>query len=208
MQLTSNSFEDGSSIPAQFAFAKAAPQDHVTLSDNRSPHLAWSDVPEGCKSLALICVDVDAPTVGDDVNQEGKSVAADLPRANFYHWSMLDIAPDVTELAAGACSDEVTPGGKQDPAGPAGTRQGINDYTSWFESDPDMGGTYKGYDGPAPPWNDERVHHYHFRIYALDVDRCAVEADFGCRDVETAIQGHVLAEAEIVGSYTQNPALL
>lgn len=208
MKLTSNSFEDGSSIPSEFAFAKASPQDHVTLAGNVSPQLAWSDVPEGCKSLALICVDVDAPTVGDDVNQEGKSVAADLPRANFYHWSMVDIAPDVTELAAGLCSQEVTPGGKQDPAGPAGTRQGVNDYTSWFASDPDMGGTYKGYDGPAPPWNDERVHHYHFRLYALDVERCAVEGDFSCNDVEEATKGRVLAEAEIVGSYTQNPTLL
>ena len=30
-----------------------------------------------------------------------------------------------------------------------------------------MGGTYRGYDGPAPPWNDQRVHRYHFTLFAL-----------------------------------------
>jgi phosphatidylethanolamine-binding protein (PEBP) family uncharacterized protein len=36
---------------------------------------------------------------------------------------------------------------------------------------PDMAGQYFGYDGPCPPWNDERMHHYIFTIYALDIDK-------------------------------------
>jgi hypothetical protein len=64
----------------------------------------------------------------------------------------------------------VTPGGKSGPLVPFtiknGTehqlRQGVNDYTGWFANDPDMAGEYYGYDGPCPPWNDERVHTYVF----------------------------------------------
>ena len=64
-----------------------------------------------------------------------------------------------------------------------------------------MAGTYLGYDGPCPPWNDERVHHYHFTLYALDVERCDVTGEFTAEDVLAAISGHVLGQASIVGSY-------
>jgi phosphatidylethanolamine-binding protein (PEBP) family uncharacterized protein len=47
MKLTSDSFEDGGRIPARFAFGKPHPTSHVELSDNVSPHLAWSDLPAG-----------------------------------------------------------------------------------------------------------------------------------------------------------------
>ena len=83
----------------------------------------------------------------------------------------------------------------------------MNHYTSWFAGDADMEGTYMGYDGPAPPWNDERVHHYHFRIYALDIERSPVQERFQAADVLAAIEGHVLGEAQITGTYTVNPAL-
>ena len=124
MNLTSQSFADGERMPAEFAFAKAHPETHFTFAGNRSPHLAWSDVPEGTRSFALLCTDSDSPSVGDDVNQEGRSVAKDLPRADFHHWALADLPADLRELAAGACSDGVTPKGKQDPPGPAGSRQG------------------------------------------------------------------------------------
>jgi Raf kinase inhibitor-like YbhB/YbcL family protein len=210
MNLSSQSFRHDDAIPQEFAFAKPDPDTHATLSGNRNPELSWSDVPEGCKSFAIICVDPDAPTVPDNVNQEGQVVPADLPRADFHHWVMVDIPATCTGIAAGECSDGVTPGGKQSPPNPGGTaqaRQGVNDYTSWFSGDPEMGGTYLGYDGPAPPWNDERVHRYHFRLYALDLDRCAVEGAFSAPDVKKAIEGHVLAEATITGTYTLNPKL-
>ena len=207
MQLSSQSFEDGRAIPEEFAFARPDPENHATLSGNRSPHLAWSGAPGGTRSFVVACVDPDAPTVADDVNQEGRSVPEDLPRADFHHWVMVDVPPSCTELAAGACSDGVVPGGKQDPPGPAGARQGRNDYTGWFAGDPDMGGDYFGYDGPAPPWNDERVHRYRFTVYALDLERCPVEGVFTNADVDAAIEGHVLAQASLTGTYTQNPGL-
>ncbi len=194
-------------MPAQFAFARIDPDTHTALSDNRNPDLSWTDLPHGCRSLVLICVDTDVPTVADDVNQEGRTVAVDLPRADFHHWVMVDIPPTCNGIAIGQCSDGVTAGGKQDPNGPLGSRQGVQDYTGWFAGTPEMKGTYRGYDGPAPPWNDERVHHYHFRLYALDLMRCPVDGDFDAADVERAMASHVLTSAEWVGTYTLNPAL-
>ncbi|MFT5150153.1 MAG: Raf kinase inhibitor-like YbhB/YbcL family protein [Planctomycetota bacterium] len=208
MILSTTSFATGGRIPADFAFAKHDPDTHATFAGNRNPQLAWTDVPEGVKSFALICVDPCAPTVGDDVNREGHSVSIDLPRADFYHWLMVDIPADVREIEEGSCSDGVTTGGKQDPGGPAGNRQGSQDYTSWFASDPDMKGTYLGYDGPAPPWNDEMEHRYHFRLYALDVERLDVGDAFTSGEMLKAMENHIISMAWIEGGYTQNPDLL
>jgi Raf kinase inhibitor-like YbhB/YbcL family protein len=139
------------------------------------------------------------------VNQEGRMVPADLPRADFSHWVLIDVAPDAT-IEEGAFSDGVTPKGKGGPEGPLGTRQGINDYTGWFAGDPDMAGDYYGYDGPCPPFNDSIVHHYSFTAYALDVDRLDVDGKFTATDVLTAIEGHVLGKASFVGKYKINQA--
>jgi hypothetical protein len=68
-----------------------------------------------------------------------------------------------------------------------------------------MSGNYFGYDGPCPPWNDSIKHHYVFTLYALDVEKCPVEGNFGGADVRKAIAGHVLAEAKLTGIYTLNP---
>jgi Raf kinase inhibitor-like YbhB/YbcL family protein len=206
MKLWSESFEDGGAIPLRLAFGKPHPETHVELSDNCNPHLAWSDLPAGTRSLALICVDPDAPSQPDDVNREGATVPAELPRVDFYHWALIDLAPDASPIAEGEFSKGVTPGGKPGPEGPRGTRQGLNGYTQWFASDTDMAGDYHGYDGPCPPWNDERVHHYRFTLYALDIDQCPVASGFGAAEVLSAIEGHVLGEASIAGSYAINPA--
>jgi Raf kinase inhibitor-like YbhB/YbcL family protein len=204
MQLRSDSFNDGEYLPTQYAFGKTSADGKIDLSDNRNPHLAWSDLPEGTKSIALLCVDGDVPTKPDDVNQEGRVVPSDLPRADFSHWVLVDLAPDAT-IAEGAFCDAITPKGKDGPDGPQGTRQGINDYTGWFAGDPDMAGDYYGYDGPCPPFNDSIVHHYRFTAYALDVDRVGVEGKFTAGEVLAAIEGHVLGHATIVAKYTINP---
>ena len=70
-----------------------------------------------------------------------------------------------------------------------------------------MSGTYYGYDGPYPPFNDERLHRYFFRLFALDVERLPVEGAFTAADVYRAMQGHVLAEAAVHGTYTLNKTL-
>jgi hypothetical protein len=207
MQITSSSFDNDQTIPEPYVFGIPDAESHMTLGQNRNPGLAWSDVPEGTKSLVLMCIDPDVPSVADDVNQEGRTISASLPRVEFCHWVMTDIAPTETSIAEGTCSDGVATGGKSAPNGPAGSRQGINDFTSFLAGDIDMQGDYFGYDGPCPPWNDEIVHHYHFILYATDLERCPVQGAFTSSDVKRAIKRHVLAEARIVGTYTLNPDL-
>jgi phosphatidylethanolamine-binding protein (PEBP) family uncharacterized protein len=69
-----------------------------------------------------------------------------------------------------------------------------------------MVGEYLGYDGPCPPWNDERVHHYHFRVSALDVATLGLAPGFTLTQLREAMDGHVLACAVWVGTYSLNPA--
>lgn len=215
MRIWSDSFSEGGVIPRECAFAVSDPASHVRLSSNRSPHIAWDDVPSGAKSLVLICHDPDVPSVGDDVNQEGRTVPDSLPRVDFFHWLLVDIPVCLKSLSEGMFSDMVTPHGKPGPLVPFtiknGTehqlRQGVNDYTGWFASDPDMAGEYYGYDGPCPPWNDERVHTYVFTLYALDIPRLPLEGRFSGAELRLAIRGHILDEARTFGVYSLNPAV-
>lgn len=207
MKIWSESFKHGGKIPVAFAFGKHHPSSHVEFSTNKNPHLAWSDVPKGAKSMVLICHDPDAPSKPDDVNKEGRTVPADLPRVDFYHWVLVDLKVGASPIQAGEFCDQVTPRGKPGPRAPAWTRQGRNSYSDWFRSDKAMAGTYFGYDGPCPPWNDSIIHHYHFTIYAIDLDRCPVEGVFIGPEVLKAIEGHILDQAAIVGTYTVNPKI-
>lgn len=206
MKLTSQSFTDNTTIPGEFAFCIPAAAGHVCLGRNLNPHLAWTSAPAGTRSFALICHDPDVPGKGDDVNQEGRVVPASLPRVDFFHWVLVDLPAALREIAAGSFSAAVTPGGKPGPQAPHG-RHGINDYTAWFAGDESMRGDYYGYDGPCPPWNDERVHRYVFTLYALDVECIALDGRFGGAEVRNALAGHVLAEAKLTGLYSLNPAL-
>src|SRR5690348_15316965 len=207
MKLTSKNFSDLGRIPAEFAFCALDPKTHVTLSKNRNPELSWSDLPNGTKSLVLIVHDTDVPSRADDVNQEGRTISAKLPRVDFYHWVLVDLDPASGGIKAGEFSDGITARGKKGPQGPRGTRQGLNDYTGWFASDKDMKGDYYGYDGPCPPWNDEILHHYVFALYALSVEKCGVTGTFRGPDVLTAIRGNVLGQAAMTGVYSLNPSV-
>ena len=205
MKLTSASFQNDQRIPEEFAFGAHDSILHIMLAPNHNPQLKWSDAPAATRSYAIICVDPDAPSKPDDVNKEGRTVPKSLPRAEFFHWAIVDIPASVTEIAAGSCSSGIIAGGKKQLPGPAGSRQGINDYTSWFASDADMAGTYRGYDGPCPPWNDLLPHRYHFTVYALSSERAPVADDFKASETLQAIKPLVLAEARITGVYAINP---
>ena len=207
MKLTSKSFKDGEQIPGEFAFAVVDPENHVTLSKNRNPHLEWSDVPRGTKSFALIVHDFDVPSKLEDVNQEGKEVPESLPRIELFHWLLLDIPASVREIESGKHSDGIKPRGKQGPHAPDGFRHGLNGFTDWFAGDSQMEGKYYGYDGPAPPWNDSIAHHYVFTLYALDVPHVEVEGELTGSHVRAALEGHVLAKATLTGIYSLNPRL-
>ncbi len=212
MKLRSDSFVDGGDIPATFAFGRVDVRRRVALSDNRNPHLAWDDVPDGTLSFALIVHDYDVPGKADDVNQEGRTVAADLPRIDFVHWVLFDLPAESRSIEAGSYSSGVTSNGKPGPmiahAPVPGVLHGLNDYTHWFADDARMAGDYYGYDGPCPPWNDSIDHHYVFTLYALSIDRLVVTGRVTAEAVRAAMVGQVVGVAAITGLYSLNPEIV
>jgi len=97
------------------------------------------------------------------------------PKMTWVHWVLYDLPADADAL----------PGGIASSALPAGTRQGFNDWKR------------TGWSGPCPPIGR---HRYFFKLYALD----EVLPDLGKpsgKELERAIAGHVLAKAELVGTY-------
>lgn len=208
MKLWSETFRDGGLMPAEYAFAEIDPASRVRLAGNRNPHLAWDEVPNGTESLALFCIDPDAPQDASLANRDDQALPLTASRGDFYHWSLLDLPPAMRMIAAGEFSSGITPRGK---AAGTGTglqlREGLNDYTGWFAGDAAMAGDYYGYDGPCPPWNDERIHHYIFRLYALDVPKLALPERFTGQQAHAALYGHILDEAQLVVAYSLNPEL-
>jgi len=208
VKLWSNSWANGERIPPRYAAGRRDAAGGVGFSDNLNPHFAWSDVPAATRSFALICHDFDVPSRGDDVNKADREVPAELPRVDFFHWVMVDLPGTLREIAEGEFSRGFTARGKSGPATLHGARQGLNDYTGWFAGDADMAGSYFGYDGPFPPFNDSLIHHYVFTLYALSVARVAVEGAFTGDQVRKAIYPYVLAEATHSGTYTLNKRLI
>lgn len=95
LALTSSAYAAGSSIPAKY----------TCEADDTSPPLAWTGVPTGTKSLALVVDDPDAPDPA-------------APTKVWVHWVVADIPPSVTGLAEGVASSGL----------PAGAVAGTNDF--------------------------------------------------------------------------------
>ena len=208
MKLFSATFDDGGVLPGRCAFCIKDPKTHLRLSQNLSPHLAWSGLPEDTQSLALTCIDPDAPaTKPDYVNTPGTLIPAKYPRGEFVHWLMSDIRTSVSQLAEGACSRAVIAGGKRIPAGPDGAVHGLNNYTEWFAGDAAMEGQYLGYDGACPPFNDSIPHRYVFTLYALSSAKLALPSGFRLENLRAALTGKVLASASVTARYATNPEI-
>jgi Raf kinase inhibitor-like YbhB/YbcL family protein len=207
MKLWSDSWANGEPIAERYAAGRLGADGSLGFSDNCNPHLAWSELPQATKSLVLICHDFDVPSKADDVNKADREIPANLPRVDFFHWVMVDIAATPSSIADGEFSRGFTAHGKPGPATLRGARHGLNDYTGWFAGDAQMAGNYFGYDGPFPPFNDSLVHHYVLTLYALALPRLGVEGAFTGAQVRQAITGHVLAEATVSGTYTLNRRL-
>ncbi len=206
LDITINAFNDGDAIPDKYAFCIPDEENHVNMGENKSPAISWSGAPEGTASYAIICHDPDVPQDLSLLNTEEKTIPVDTPRFSLYHWVLADIPASISSLAEGAESEGIQPGGKAAGKVEHGVR-GINGYTDFFANDENMKGNYGGYDGPCPPWNDEKVHHYHFTVYALDIESLGLNENFKGSDLEAAMEGHVLASGEVMGTYTLNPSL-
>lgn len=205
MRLTSATFIDNEFMPDDCAFGLLGPDKQYVWGKNRNPEFAWHELPRGTRSLVLINDDLDVPVKLDTFNVQGSTVARELPRRSLCHWVLVDLDPDSGPIRFGEFSDGVTIGGKAGPEAPRGSRQGVNEYTDWFKNDPKMAGNYFGYDGPCPPWNDERPHRYVFTLYALDLPRLPIEGIFDKHAVLGVIEDHVLGQASITGLYALNP---
>ena len=202
MQIRSDSFANGQPIPAEFALG--APDG---FGGNRNPHLSWSDVPDGTRSFALLCIDADAPSDASLAGPGKADIPVDHVRGDFVHWVLVDIPADTRGIAAGSVSAGPVTGGKPADADHGPGRAGLNDYTGWFAGDDGMRGDYHGYDGPYPPPNDLRTHRYFFRLFALDVATLPLPQRFTAADVFTAMHGHILDETAIHGTYALHPGV-
>lgn len=204
MKVNIPTFENGTKVALDHVFCVLTDEGSIVFGKNINPKITWSDFPKDTKSFALICVDPDVPSVGTDVNIEGRTVSVDLPRVDFYHWLVCDIPLNVNQIESGDDSQGITKGGKTPSQQKYGGTTGMNDYTNWFADDDNMKGIYGGYDGPCPPWNDEKIHQYYFKVFALDIETLGLEGNYTGVDLVNAVRGHILDFAEWVGTYSLN----
>lgn len=190
MHVTVDGIEQNAAIPMKHALCEATPDGKSTEGENFRPTIEWSGAPEATKSYVVLVKDPDVPADFADAGKEGKRVAKDAPRQLFYHWALADIPAGTKSIAGGLAEEAPEIGTKATGS--------LGDYVEDAHN----------YGGPCPPWNDERVHRYHFNVYALDVAKLTLPADPTAKDVEAAMKGHVLAEGSVVGTYTLNRALM
>ena len=97
------------------------------------------------------------------------------PKMTWVHWVLYNLPPDATGLPEAVSPAQL----------PVGTGEGLNDWKR------------TGYGGPCPPIGRHRYFH---KLYALDVVPEAMDKPNKAK-VEAAMKGHVIAQAELVGTY-------
>jgi len=120
--------------------------------------------------------DVNPPLVIEHVPTKAKSLVLivddpDAPAGTWVHWVMWNISPGAGEIRENSV--------------PAGAVQGLNDFRR------------HDYGGPCPP---SGTHRYFFKLYALDI-LLNLSPNSRKADIEKAMQGHVIGQAQIVGLY-------
>jgi Raf kinase inhibitor-like YbhB/YbcL family protein len=129
--------------------------------------------------------DVSPPLSWSGVPDQAKSLALIVddpdapdpraPKRTWVHWVLYNIPPDASGLLQGVDPEKLPPG----------TEEGLNDW----------GRT--GYGGPCPPIGR---HRYFLKLYALDTELEGLSNPTKAQ-LESAMQGHVIAQAELVGTY-------
>lgn len=147
LELTSPVFSAGSPIPKKY----------TCEGPNSSPALAWTEVPDGTRSLALIVDDPDAPG------------------GTWVHWVAWNIPATARGLPEGVSPTD------------AMLQQGHNSFGAI------------GYGGPCPP-RGHGAHRYFFRLYAVDAP-LTLPPGATRAQLDGALAGHVLATAELMGTY-------
>jgi Raf kinase inhibitor-like YbhB/YbcL family protein len=100
----------------------------------------------------------------------------DAPGGTWTHWVIYGIPTGTTELPENSTDSDTT----------GGAKQGMNDFSRI------------GYGGPCPP--PGKVHHYHFKLYALDTE-LSLAARVSRKQLEYAMRGHIIGQAELIGTY-------
>ena len=126
--------------------------------------------------------DVSVPLSWNDPPQGAKSFALiaddpDAPRGTWVHWVLYDLPAGAQDLPEGVATQETLNDG---------AKQGKNDFGKI------------GYGGPCPPAGP--AHRYHFKLYALD-KLTAVRPGATKQQLLDAMKGHILAQAELIGTY-------
>jgi len=101
----------------------------------------------------------------------------DAPVGTWTHWVIWKIPASTQKLDEGVAKDAQLAGG---------ARQGQNDFRKI------------GYNGPCPP--PGKPHRYYFKLFALDGD-LTVKAGATRKEIESAMQGRVLGQAQVMGRY-------
>jgi len=104
----------------------------------------------------------------------------DAPAGSWVHWVVYNLPAAVSELPENVAKVEALDLG--------GARQGRNDFRR------------PGYGGPCPPPGP--AHRYFFTLYALDVP-LTLKPGAQSKDVKTAMEGHVLGSAQLMGTYAR-----
>jgi Raf kinase inhibitor-like YbhB/YbcL family protein len=107
----------------------------------------------------------------------------DAPGGTWVHWVAYAILATTTELPENVAKTDTV-------AALAGLKQGMNDFGK------------PGYGGPCPP-RGHGVHHYHFRLYALDAE-LKLAPGVKRHQLDAAMKGHILAQSELVGTYQRD----
>jgi len=101
----------------------------------------------------------------------------DAPMGTWVHWVLFNLPPDAKGLAENVAKNPVLENG---------ARQGVSDFKR------------PGYGGPCPP--PGKPHRYFFKVYALDA-MLDLKEGAKKKDVEKAMEGHILAQGQLMGTY-------